>query len=610
MCLTGWLSRSLFFTTMFISHRPRQISLFSFHLTLIKSYPFPSSIRRRFLSSSEPSWLSLPGNPLIHWPSLPPPNPPNPNPNPNPKPESCSNNHFSLISNLFTDPSISPGSVLHEKLDRSGIEPGLSLLHSVFEHFGSSPKLLHSLFLWALNRPGFRPDPKLFDSVVNVLAKSREFHSAWNLIRDHIDDEGEQRLVSIATFATLIRRYARAGMRQPAIRTFEFAKDHTSILDSGSEMSLFGILLDSLCKEGSVREASDYFLRRKKMDPSWVPSIRIYNILLNGCFRSRKLKQGERLWEEMKKENVRPSVVTYGTLVEGYCRMRRVEKALEMVDDMAKEGIEANAIVYNPIIDALAEAGKFKEALGMVERFHVLEIGPTESTYNSLVKGFCKAGDVEGASKILKTMINRGFVPSPTTYSYFFRYFSRCGKIEEGMNLYTKLNESGYTLDRLTYHLLVKMLCEEERLNLAVQVSKEMRQKGYDMDLATSTMLVHLLCKMHRLEEAFVEFEDMIRRGIVPQYLTFQRMNAELKKKGMTEMAQRLCKLMSSVPHSTKLPNTYEQERDDAYARRKSIIQKAKAFSDMLKDCKDPRELDKYRRNSSENAVSEPKTIR
>ncbi|CAL0323126.1 unnamed protein product [Lupinus luteus] len=568
---------------------------------------FISSIRRRFLSSSDPSWLSLPGNPLIHWPSLPPPNPnPNQNPNPNLKPDSSSNNHFSLISNLFTDPSITPGPVLHEKLDRSGIEPGSPLLHSVFEHFGSSPKLLHSLFIWALNRPGFIPDPKLFDSVVNVLGKSREFHSAWNLIRDHIEYEGEPRLVSIATFATLIRRYARAGMCQPAIRTFEFAKDQTSILDSGSEMSLFGILLDSLCKEGSVREASDYFLRRKKMDPSWVPSIRIYNILLNGWFRSRKLKQGERLWEEMKKENVRPSVVTYGTLVEGYCRMRRVEKALEMVDDMAKEGIEANAIVYNPIIDALAEAGRFKEALGMVERFHVLDIGPTESTYNSLVKGFCKAGDLEGASKILKMMINRGIVPSPTTYNYFFRYFSRCGKIEEGMSLYTKLIESGYTLDRLTYHLLVKMLCEEERLNLAVQVSKEMRQKGYDMDLATSTMLVHLLCKMHRLEEAFAEFEEMIRRGIVPQYLTFQRMNVELKKKGMTEMAQRLCKLMSSVPHSTKLPNTYEQDRNDAYARRKSIIQKAKAFSDMLKDCKDPRELDKYR-NSSGNAASNEK---
>lgn len=394
-----------------------------------------------------------------------------------------------------------------------------------------------------------------------------------------------------------------SGVHKAAIRTFEFARNKKSIVDSGSEMSLFEILMDSLCKEGSVREASEYFLWRKETDLDWVPSIRVYNVMLNGWFRTRKLKQGERLWAEMKKENVRPSVVTYGTLVEGYCRMRRVEKALEMVGEMTKEGIEPNAIVYNPIIDALAEAGRFKEALGMMERFHVLEIGPTISTYNCLVKGFCKAGDLVGASKILKMMISRGFLPTPTTYIYFFRYFSRCGKIEEGMNLYTKMTESGYAPDRLTYHLVVKMLCEGERLDMAVQVCKEMRHKRYDMDLATSTMLIHLLCKMHRLEEAFAEFEDMIRRGIVPQYITFQKMNVELKRRGMTEMAQKLCSLMSSVPHSTNLPNTYGEDRDDAHARRKSIIQKAQAFSDLLKDCKDPRELDKYR-SSSEDAVS------
>lgn len=392
-------------------------------------------------------------------------------------------------------------------------------------------------------------------------------------------------------------------MPEPAIRTFEYARNLKSFMDSDSEMRLFEILLDSLCKEGSVTAASEYLHHQKKMYSSWVPSVRIYNIMLNGWFRSRKLKHAEKFWEEMKRGNVRPTVVTYGTLVEGYCRMRRVEKAFELVNEMTKHGIKPNAIVYNPIIDALAEAGRFKEAMGMLERFLVLETGPTNSTYNSLVKGFCKAGDIVGASKILKMMISRDFIPSPTTYNYFFRYFSKCRKVDEGMNLYTKMIDSGYTPDRLTYHLLMKMLCEEGKLNLAVQVSREMRHAGYDMDLATCTMLVHLLCKMHRFEDAFVEFEDMIRRGIIPQYLTFKRLNSALKKQGMVEMARKLCSLMSSVPHSTKLPNTYVEDIDEAHARRQSIMQKAKAFSDMLKNTNDPREFAKHR-SSPENVVS------
>jgi hypothetical protein len=43
----------------------------------------------------------------------------------------------------------------------------------------------------------------------------REFHSAWSLILDRIDrDDGEneeEKLVSVGTFAIMIRRYARAG---------------------------------------------------------------------------------------------------------------------------------------------------------------------------------------------------------------------------------------------------------------------------------------------------------------------------------------------------------------------------------------------------------------
>ncbi|KAI4316268.1 hypothetical protein L6164_024265 [Bauhinia variegata] len=573
-----------------------------------KRIPFVAFPIQRFFSSSDKSWLAVAGNTLIDWPSPIPERIPNPNTNSYPnssrnEESKFSQDDFSTIANLFTDSTISPGPDLEAALDRAGIQPSSTLLQAIFDHFDSSPKLLHSLFLWAEKQTGCKLSTPLFNSMINVLAKSREFDSAWNLLLDQMDSDQEVSLVSIDTFAIMIRRYARAGMPQPAIRTFEFARNLKSILDFDSEMSLFEMLLDSLCKEGSVRAASEYFLQKKKIDPCWVPSIRVYNIMLNGWFRSRKLKQAERFWAGMKKENVRPSVVTYGTLVEGYCRMRRIEKALELVDDMTNEGIKPNAIVYNPIIDALAEAGRFKEALGMMERFHVMEIGPTNSTYNSLVKGFCKAGDVAGASKILKMMISRGFVPSSITYSYFFKYFSRCGKIEEGMNLYTKMIESGHTPDRLTYHLLVKMLCEEERLDLAVQVSKEMRCKGYDMDLATSTMMVHLLCKMHRLDDAFTEFEDMIRRGIVPQYLTFQRMHSELKSRGMTEMARDLCNLMSSVPHSTKLPNTYIEDVDDARMRRKSIMQKAKTFSDMLKNCEDPRELVKHR-SSSETTVS------
>lgn len=81
----------------------------------------------------------------------------------------------------------------------------------MFDHFDSSPKLLHGLFLWAEKQPGFRSSAKLFGSVVNVLAKSREFDSAWSLILNRVGGDEEPGLVSADTFVIMIRRYTRAG---------------------------------------------------------------------------------------------------------------------------------------------------------------------------------------------------------------------------------------------------------------------------------------------------------------------------------------------------------------------------------------------------------------
>ncbi|PIN08050.1 hypothetical protein CDL12_19378 [Handroanthus impetiginosus] len=480
--------------------------------------------RLRLLSSQ--SSFSIPIPPLLQ---LNPPQPPTPPPqNPN-----SALSDLTRISELLSSPALQPGPDLEEALTAAKITPSPNLLLDIFNHFDSTPKPVFTLFNWAQKLPNYEFSIAVFNAMVNSLGKAREFDSAWCLILDQNKEDPSKR-PDFDTFLILIRRYSRAGLPLAAIRTFEYACSLDFFHNSDAEKNLLEALLDSLCKEGHVRIASQYCDKIRAKDPSWLPSIRIFNILLNGWFRSRKVKHAARLWAQMKKEDVKPNVVTYGTLVEGLCRMGRTDMAMKLLDEMKTEGVEPNAIVYNPIIDALGEAGRFKEALGMWERFSILEVGPTISTYNSLVKGFCKAGDMVEASKIIRMMIDNKCLPTPTTYSYFFKYFLKGGKTDLGLNLYTKMIRAGYEPDRLTYHLLVKMLCKEGKLDLMMQIIKEMRARGFDLDLTASTMLIHLLWKMCRYDEAVSEFQDMFRRGIVPQHLTYRRMTDELERRGMT----------------------------------------------------------------------------
>ncbi|ERN02337.1 hypothetical protein AMTR_s00096p00019400 [Amborella trichopoda] len=478
---------------------------------------------------------------------------------------------------------------IQSSLDELQLKISPDLINRVFQNCIFSSNSAYALFVWAQKQPNYSHTTAVLNSMVNLFGRMREFDSAWLLI------DSLKPLVNAQTFTILLRRYARAGLPQAALRTLDLIPHFGLTLTPDS----LNNILDALCKEGQVREAARYFEARK----SKLALASTYNILLHGWFRLRNLRKAERLWEDMQVRNVPASVVTYGTLIEGYCRMRRVERALELLEDMKFRGIEPNVITYNPIVDALGEAGRHGDAMAMTDRIFTLGLTPTISTYNSLVKGFSKHGDMVGASKVLKMMIGRGCLPTPTTYNYFFKFFSRAGKIDEGMNLYTKLIKSGYSLDRLSYQLLIKMLCEKGRLEMTLQVIEDMHSKGYDSDLATSSMLVHLLCNLGKLEEACEEFEGMINKGIVPQYLTFQMLVDEVRRLGLVERARRLTEMMDSVPHSKKLPNSYKG--GDV---KKSILEKAQGMCDLLKVCNDPRKLVK-RKGSTGNVVADANQI-
>lgn len=127
-------------------------------------------------------------------------------------PHNFSQTDFSVISDLLRNPTISSGPSLESELNQTGVEPEPGLLLAIFEHFDHSPKLLHALFRWAESKPEFKSSAALFNCMIKVLAKAKEFDSAWRMLLDKIDGHEAPDFVSKDTFVILIRRYAQAGM--------------------------------------------------------------------------------------------------------------------------------------------------------------------------------------------------------------------------------------------------------------------------------------------------------------------------------------------------------------------------------------------------------------
>ncbi|VAI27406.1 pentatricopeptide repeat-containing protein At5g11310, mitochondrial [Triticum aestivum] len=474
-----------------------------------------------------------------------------------------------------------------DRLRASGISPDPALFPHLRQSLSTLPEsAFPALARWAGSA-----------AAVSLLAARGLFAASWRLLLLQFPSSPPPPL---ATFAPLVRRYARLGRASAALRAFHFLRrnpDRYTVDGDGSPAatSLLNMAVGALCKEGHPRPAAK-LVERCRREGELAPDERTYNMLLDGWSSARRLDKVGKLWAEMRVAGVRPTVVSYGTLIKAVCRMQQPDQAVSLLDEMRKEGIEANLVTCNPIVHALAHAGRFRDAYNLLEKFPLYGVAPNISTFNSLVLAYCKYGDLAGASGVLKAMMGRGILPTAKTYNYFFVFFAKNGNVELGMNLYNKMVNNGYAPDQTTYNLLVKMLCEANRLELVVQMIKEMKANGFESDLATSTMLIHLLCRNHRFEEACAEFEDMFRRGHVPQYITYRMLMKELKRLGLVQLEEKLTDLMRSVPHSTKLPGSYrEKEGDNAKEKRKLILEKAQAVSNVLKECKDPKELHKLK---------------
>ncbi|XP_057521019.1 pentatricopeptide repeat-containing protein At5g11310, mitochondrial [Amaranthus tricolor] len=554
--------------------RPKFIRLITTSIpkfpSFIHNLPFKQSI-----TWNKPK-IQVPRFQLIHTLSSSSSRNPNPNPNPN-----FSETNFNTVCTILNNPEPITFQNLDNALHEARIGPIEPLLLAIFKKFDSSPKLVFSLFRWAEKQPGYNPSNSNFNLMIYVLTKSGEFKWALMVLLHEIKTGNGSKLVSTESLGVLIRHYARLGDVLSAIRIFEFGNT--------LEIDLFELLLNGLCRYGHLMVACECIDKKMDLQPDWVPSINVYNMLLKEWFRVQNLKQVERVWLRMRCEKVIPGIVTFGILVEGYCKAGFVDRALELFGEMRKYGVVPDRMVYGPVVDGLLGAGRLNEALGVLERFLVLEVGPTFSTFNTLIRGFCKAGDLNGGGKILRMMISRGIMPTAMTYNWFFRYYSKHGKVEEGVNLYRKMIQSGYEPDSLTFHLMLKMLCEEERLDLAMQIRNDMRSKAHVLDSDISTMLIDLLCKMHRLEAAVVEFEDLIQRGCVPNYVSYQTLHHQLKKKGLHEMAVKIFDLVSTARSSTTLPKEFGF--DTFHERRKCIMQKARAMSNILKTDSHSKEL-------------------
>ncbi|KAL4184623.1 hypothetical protein AMTRI_Chr10g226450 [Amborella trichopoda] len=451
-----------------------------------------------------------------------------------------------------------PYHTMEASLQLNGVHLSPHLVNQVLLRLRNLSKIAMGFFVWAKEQALYKHDCNSYNTMINILGKVRQFDVAWQLIIE-MGQEGNIEL-SEKTFGILIRRYIAAGFTRQAIRTFD---DMESLLEKETSSSDFNMLLDTLCKYGFVKVATEIFNKRKYQYP---PDIKTYTILIYGWTKSNKPAMAEKLFSEMTNKGLEPNAITYNVLLNGICRWARlqpefkfhetVEKAERLIMEMKTRGVEPDATSYSIILHVYSRAHKPELVISKLRAMKQMGICPTIATYTSVIKCLCSSGRIGIAEELLDEMTSNGVSPSAATYNCFFKEYGGRKDSENALNLYRKLKEpsSLCTPSIHTYNILVGMFCKLDRMDIVLELWNDMRESGTGPDLDSYTLLVHGLCEKKKWRDACCYFVEMIEKGFLPQTVTFETLYRGLIQADMLRTWRRLKKKLEeeSIKFSTE----------------------------------------------------------
>lgn len=133
----------------------------------------------------------------------------------------------------------------------------------------------------------------------------------------------------------------------------------------GSDEFTYSTLIDGLCKEGRLGEATSLFcnIENKGLGVSNV----VYNTLISVFCKVGHMGEAKKLFEEIAERGLEPEVITYNTLMDGFFKIGNIKAAKELLCEMGMQGLEFNIFTSNTWMSCLCKAGELEQLANLFE---------------------------------------------------------------------------------------------------------------------------------------------------------------------------------------------------------------------------------------------------
>ncbi|KAH6757514.1 Tetratricopeptide repeat superfamily protein [Perilla frutescens var. hirtella] len=199
------------------------------------------------------------------------------------------------------------------------------------------------------------------------------------------------------------------GELSTALGLFKEMKERGGPFDP--DLCTYNSLVHVLCLLGKVKDALVVW-EELKASSGHEPDEFTYRILIQGCSKSYRVNDAMRIFTEMQYNSIRAGTVVYNSLLDGLMKSRKLMEACNLFEKMVDDdGVRASCWTYNILIHGLYKNGREEAAYTMFCDLKRKGNSFVDGvTYSIVVLHLCRENQVEEALQLVEEMEGRGFV--------------------------------------------------------------------------------------------------------------------------------------------------------------------------------------------------------
>ncbi|KAL2536905.1 Pentatricopeptide repeat-containing protein [Forsythia ovata] len=210
---------------------------------------------------------------------------------------------------------------------------------------------------------------------------------------------------------------------------------------------------------------------------------------------------------------INPDQVSFSSVLSACANVQGVDMGTQVHGVVIKSGLEYLHYVKNSLMDMYAKCGVFDDAENLFRTIEDRDV----VTWNVMMMGCVQNNNFEEACNYFWMMRREGILPDEASFSTVLHAAASIAALDQGSLMHDQIIKTGFERNTCVSSSLITMYAKCGSLSDARWVFTESEDRNVVLWTATISA-----CQQHGGADQVIElFEDMLREGIMPDYITF-----------------------------------------------------------------------------------------